>query len=80
MLMLVSALLVLSMHTNQTRASSSLIFSQMETSGCRRPVDNTIIAYIIVTAICFFSIHSGKYIRIVLPHQRNHLDYAVGLF
>ena len=25
-------------------------------------------------------IHSGKYIRIVLPHQRNHLDYAVGLF
>ena len=27
-----------------------------------------------------FSIHSGKYIRIVLPHQWNHLDYAVGLF
>jgi len=30
---LVLALLVLSMHTNQTRASSSLIFSQTETSG-----------------------------------------------
>jgi hypothetical protein len=33
MLTLVSALLVLAMHTFQTRASSSLIFSQTETSG-----------------------------------------------
>jgi hypothetical protein len=35
---------------------------------CRQPVENTIIAYIVVMAI-FSPIHSGKYIRIVLPHH-----------